>query len=188
MARTKQTARKGGPPLPTNHAASARGSRGAAKPPSELVDTRTDPSVFGIIGNAEPIEHPHGARDVRCTADTATAFFDIGLHDLKNFDNIDQGRLARLQISEPFVIGGIWWVMGIDKRHLCSSRARIVAHLFCVSLEHRLSNGNLNSFPLRWKINRGTNVFDAESGEAFHMFQAVMCLLVWFKFQVRLRS
>ena len=174
MARTKQTARKstGGIVSRTNPNSARQSGPSNTNLPSEIVENRTDPAVFGTIDDdSEPIEYPHGAREVRCTADTATAYFDIGLQHLTNFDDIEEGRFARHQISEPFVIGGLWWVLGIDRKSVRYSlnRSQIVAHLFCVSLETRLHGTNHSSFPLRWKIIRDTNVFDALSGEAFHV-------------------
>lgn len=136
--------------------------------PTVRTEIRTDLEQFGTIDFSEPIERPHGARQVQTTDDTATAFFDIPLSDLVAFDNITRGRFARHQISEPFEIAGLWWVLGIEsKAQFNSSRSQICAHLFCISLQHRLSATRVRSFPLRWKIHRGEKVFCAETGQAF---------------------
>jgi len=176
MGRTKQTARKstgGMVPRPTVRQRVARKSvgRGVERPqnPNELTEIRTNLEDFGTIDQSEPVELPHGARDVRCTVDSATAFFDISLSDLSDF-NDTEGRLARHQISEPFTIAGLWWVLGIEKKILfTSSRSKVVAQLFCISLQHRLSPNSLLTYPLRFKIHRGDNVFCAETGQAFDM-------------------
>ena len=76
MPRTKATARKSTAGLPLFSARQIGAPN--PNPPSELVETRTDPEVFGTIDDdSEPVEYPHGTREVRCTADTATACFDL---------------------------------------------------------------------------------------------------------------
>ena len=172
MARTKQTARQstGGNAPPRNpnrqvarKSAPARGVEVNSEDSPTRTEIRTDLEQFGTIDYSEPIELPHGARQVQTTVDTATAFFDIRLSDLSDFDNITRGRFARHQISEPFEIAGLWWVLGIEKKaQFNSSRSQICAHLFCISLQHRLSASRVRSFPLRWKIHRG----DQKGGQA----------------------
>ena len=101
MARTKQTARKstGGmaPPRNPNRQVARKSapSRGVeVNSPTVRTEIRTDLEQFGTIDYSEPIELPHGARQVQTTDDTATAFFDIPLSDLSAFDNITRGRFG----------------------------------------------------------------------------------------------
>lgn len=189
----KQTARKSLPSgyvPPPKTVQTARMSLGGGPPPGArkkdpITDTRTALEEFGTIDLSEPIELPHGARDVRCTDDTATAIFDIPLSHLRDFGDIDAGRFARHQISEPFFIAGLWWVLGIEKKtQHPSSRSQFTAQLFCVSLKHRLSATSLKEFPLRWKINRGDHVFCAETGQAFDAIDGLVLVKGSFAFSI----
>ena len=76
-------------------------------------DNEFDMTRFDNMRHVE--EFPHNASDICCSNNMVSALFDINIGDLKKFGNIPDEQLRR-QLSEPFLVGDVWWMLGIEKK------------------------------------------------------------------------
>ena len=181
----RQVARtsRGGPPIPKKHT-------NLPHVDIEMTPHNTDFDITRFKNMTHTEEMPHGAIDIHCNNNMVSALFDINIGELQRFEKYDSVQMRR-QLSEPFKIGELWWMLGIEKElHSepdldCSDNVMdatntdkndcddsddepmidIVVHLFCLSIECDFDQGH--GYPILMPIRRGENMFSAESGLTF---------------------
>ena len=97
--------------------------------------------------------------------------FPLSLGDLKGELRDMTPTQRKRQISKPFAISGIYFVVAIEKlnenEHAMLGGIDVSVGIFCISVP--VDPHYRGNFPLKEKVRSGEKVFDATRGEAFNL-------------------
>lgn len=193
------------PPVPNPNKQVARIEYGPGKPKKHSnlpqidikmtpQDSEFDTTRFKNMAHPHPEEMPLGAIDICSCDNMVSAIFDINIGKLRRFDECNDVKMRR-QLSEPFKVGNIWWMLGIEKILHSDDCANdncdtidwsyndnddsdsnndddptidIIVHLFCLSIKCDFDQEHDKvGHPIRMPIRRGNNIFSPEHGKTF---------------------